>query len=207
LRLKLASIEEWIKLVDQEKGVDPNEQVGLLAPLEEAILSESLETVDILIKKGTDINRSVCNEKITVVKDVNRKPVHEDAKERYGCTLLHVAVLSPNEMQDLWKSHAETLGVSRVVPRQCCASVEIVDLLLKHISHHKIHEMEKCRVEATPLNWARSNYKKISNGVIQEKYKAIVELLEKLAPPQSCAQRIPPGHKPSSLCPHRHTKK
>jgi hypothetical protein len=84
-RLELAPVEKWIKLVDRENGADPNEQVGELVPLEEAILSRSPKAVNVFIQHGADIHK--------VSKKV--KDIYKD-----GFTPLHFALLSPQEMKE-----------------------------------------------------------------------------------------------------------
>jgi hypothetical protein len=178
--------------------------------LEEAILQRDLEAVDVLIKKGADMNRSVSEKEVMVLKGKEKDgtPIFEDARERYGRILLHVAVHDPDEMRELWKSHANSLDIDQIVPKQYYASVKIVELLLKNMSPRKIHAMKNCRVELTPLNWARSSCKRISDKIkkgkydaneydpIQKEYEAIVNLLEKCAPPQGPGT-IPPWHDPT----------
>jgi hypothetical protein len=222
LRSKLAPIEEWIKLIDREKGADPNGQVGLLVPLEEAILHSNSKAVEILIQKGADLNRSVSEREVLVSKTgQNGERIIEDARERYGRILLHVAVHDPDEMRELWKSHANSLGIDQIAPKQYYASVKIVELLLKNMPLKKIRAMKNCLVELTPLNWARSSHKRILDKIkkgeydaneydpIQKEYEAIVNLLERHAPPQRppCAQRIPSDVHPIPCTLFRSTKK
>jgi hypothetical protein len=73
LRSKLAPVEEWIQWVDRENGADPDEQVGLLVPLEEAILHRDWKAVEILIQRGANLNRSVREKKVTVAKEGKKK--------------------------------------------------------------------------------------------------------------------------------------
>ncbi|MDR0678470.1 MAG: hypothetical protein LBF44_02960, partial [Holosporaceae bacterium] len=88
----------------------------------------------------------------------------------------------------------------QIAPKQYYASVKIVELLLKNMLPEKIHAMKDYKVELTPLKWARSSCKRISDKIkkgeydaneydpIQKEYEAIVNLLERRAPPQG------PGH-------------
>jgi hypothetical protein len=217
LRSKLAPVEEWIKLVDREKGADPNGEVkGLvplrcLVPLEEAILRSNSKAVEILIKKGADVNRMIGS---------RRK---KNGRE-YGHTLLHLAVYSPKKMRKLLNEHITAMspyGGGMMLEKQMGAkqrgikpngylpvigekdmfpilhvSAEIVDLLLKHMPKEKICISEDESPDKTPSHLAFVNRNKLANGIkegeydakeyapILKEYDKIVDLLEKHAPSQ-----------------------
>jgi hypothetical protein len=106
LRSKLAPVEEWIKLVDREKGADPNGEVKGLVPLEEVILRGDLKAVEILIQRGADVNRIVYEDQVLVAQtDRTGKVTQKDVSGCYGRTLLHLAVCNPEDMRERLNNH------------------------------------------------------------------------------------------------------
>jgi hypothetical protein len=221
LRSKLAPVEEWIKWVDREKGANPNGEIGCLVPLEEAILRSNLEAVDILIKRGADVNRIVGPR---IIEDR-----YGNKREKYGRILLHLAVYSPEKMCNLWNSHTIQMDPNSIQTQQrnintvpiLHASTVIVDLLLRNMPREKIHASENGSTGKTPLNLALANSNKLRNGIekgeydakeytpILKEYEAIFDLLQKYAPLQTPpgAQRIPSWCNPTPLVQLWHGKK
>jgi hypothetical protein len=52
-------VKEGIKWIDRENGANLTEQVGFPVPLEEVIIRSDLKAVEILIKRGADVNRII----------------------------------------------------------------------------------------------------------------------------------------------------
>jgi hypothetical protein len=234
LRSKLVPVEEWIKWVDRENGADPNEQVRCLVPLEEAILRGNLNAVDVLIKRGADLNRIVGPR---IIEDR-----YGNKREKYGRTLLHLAVYSPEKMRVLMNAHIIQTDLSSlqretiigaqqrgINPVQCFtqrhdtmptlhASAAMVELLLKNMPREIIHASENGSTDKTPLNLALANRNQLANGIkkgeydareytsILKEYEAIFDLLQKHAPPQDTGS-IPPWYDPPSCTLLRHGKK
>jgi hypothetical protein len=108
------SLDECIRLVRECE--DATIQVGRLTLLEEAILSQSLEAVNVFIKYGANIHKA-------------GSAVEEAYRTEF--TLLHFALLSPQEMKEFCKY--KNIGRGRSAFLNPYVSKEIVEALLNSL--------------------------------------------------------------------------
>jgi hypothetical protein len=132
------------------KNADPNVSAGIdwtysyvgITLLEEAILHRSLEDVRMLVSnknvRGIDLQEAKWNPQ-------NDDPEDKSGKIKYGHTLMHSAIASPQEMEKCWERHFKNIQYGRETypglttkypnlkehkPSDLHASAEIVQLLI-----------------------------------------------------------------------------